>query len=537
MAEIQVGRVQIAVALAGVGTLAVEMVAPRLLAPAFGTSQPIWAAVIGMTLLYLAVGYHLGGRWADAGGANDADLLARVIWYAGIATAIIAPIAPPVISFARVALQQLAVGGFIGALGAALILFAAPVILLASVSPLAARLLLHQTDTAVVGGLLGRLSALATVGSLAGTFLTSLWLIPLFGSTRTLLIIAAGLIVLAAWLTRRWRRLLGLLLVMALLVWRMIYGPPSLAAGCSRCQVISTTESANNIIQVVQRVDATAGPQTLLLLNEGLAVHSVYNQRYAQSGDARDLLTGGGPWDYFAVAPYVLPDRRPDQVRRMALLGSGAGTAADQFLAIYGPDAVVDAVEIDQQIVDMARTSFGMRDSVVARGNPNYHVHVADGRTWLASQTGKYDVIGVDAYHQPYIPFHLTTVEFFRMVRDHLAPNGVVVLNAGLGADGDTRLALALATTMREVFPNLFVLETAQIGNWMLVGSMQHIGDGAANFAANYQQINQPALRTTMALVQGFPFLSNQRGDLVLYDDHAPVERLVDEMIFGAISQ
>ena len=461
MAELQLSRVQIAVALAGVGTLAVEMVAPRLLAPAFGTSQPIWAAVIGMTLLYLAIGYHLGGRWADAGGADDADLLARVIWYAG----------------------------------------------------------------------------LATVGSLAGTFLTSLWLIPQFGSTRTLLIIAAGLIVLAAWLTRRWRRLLGLLLVASLLVWRMIAGPPSLAAGCSNCQVISTTESANNIIQVAERVDATAGPQTLLLLNEGLAVHSVYNQRYAQSGDARDLLTGGGPWDYFAVAPYVLPDRQPAQVRRMALLGSGAGTAAEQFLAIYGPDAVVDAVEIDQQIVDVARMSFGMRDSAVAGGNPNYHVHVADGRTWLASQTGQYDVIGVDAYHQPYIPFHLTTVEFFRMVRDHLAPNGVVVLNAGLGADGDTRLALALATTMREVFPNLFVLETAQFGNWMLVGSMQHIGDGAANFAANYQQIEQPALRTTMAQVQGFPFLSNQRGDVVLYDDHAPVERLVDEMIFGAVTK
>ena len=93
MAELPLGRVQIAVALAGVGTLAVEMVAPRLLAPAFGTSQPIWAAVIGMTLLYLAIGYHLGGRWADAGGADDADLLARVIWYAGLATALIAPIA------------------------------------------------------------------------------------------------------------------------------------------------------------------------------------------------------------------------------------------------------------------------------------------------------------------------------------------------------------------------------------------------------------------------------------------------------------
>ena len=127
------------------------------------------------------------------------------------------------------------------------------------------------------------------------------------------------------------------------------------------------------------------------------------------------------------------------------------------------------------------------------------------------------------------------TVEFFRVVRDHLTPKGVVVLNAGLGADGDVRLAQTLATTMLEVFPNVFVLETSQFGNWMLVGSMTNISDGAANFAANYQRVTHPALRTTMADVQGFAFLAHQRGDLVLYDDHAPVERLVDEMIFGAV--
>jgi hypothetical protein len=145
-----------------------------------------------------------------------------------LATAVIAPIAPPVISFARVALQQLAVGGFVGALAAALVLFAAPVILLASVSPLAARLALLQTESAVVGGLLGRLSALATVRVVSGDVFDQL-----AGSSRnlaetqTLLIIAAGLIVLAAWLTQRWRRLLGLLLVAGLLLWRLI-------AGCSR---------------------------------------------------------------------------------------------------------------------------------------------------------------------------------------------------------------------------------------------------------------------------------------------------------------
>ena len=530
-----VSRLPITVFLAGACTLAIEMAAPRLLAPAFGTSQPVWAAVIGMTLLYLAIGYHLGGRWADAHAADDADMLARLIWYAGLTTAIIAPIAPPLISFARVALQQLAVGGFLGALVVALVLFAAPVILLAAISPFAARLTLLATDAATIGGALGRLSALATVGSLVGTFAASLWLIPQFGTTLSLLLIAAALIVLAAWISQRWRRLIGLVLVAVLLAWRLIYGPPSLAAGCSDCVVQSTTESANNVIQVATRVDAVAGPQTLLLLNEGLAVHSVYNQRYAQSQDVRDLLTGGGPWDYFAVAPYVVPDRQERDITSMALLGSAAGTAANQFLAIYGNQARVDAVEIDQTIVDIARRDFGMRDSATAGGNPNYHVHVADGRTWLAAQTDRYDVIGVDAYHQPYIPFHLTTVEFFRMVRDRLTPHGVVVLNAGLGADGDVRLAQTLATTMFDVFPSVFVLETTQFGNWILVGSNNPIGDGGANFAANYQRITNPALRTTMASVQGFAFLESDRGQLVLYDDHAPVERLVDEMIFGAV--
>ncbi len=533
--QISLKRLQLAVTLAGAGTLAVEMVAPRLLAPAFGTSQPIWAAVIGMTLLYLAIGYHLGGRWADRWAATQPEFVARLILYAGIATALVAPIAPPLISGARVALQSLAVAGFLGALVVALVLFAAPVILLAAVAPFVSRLALLTSDQQVVGSVLGRLSALATMGSLAGTFLTSLWLIPQFGSTMSLLIIAAALIVLAAWLSQQWRWSLWLLAVAGLLLWRLMAGPPALAAGCIDCQVVTTRETANNTIQVAMRADPEFGDQSLLLLNEGMAVHSLYNQRYAQTQSAVDLLTGGGPWDYFAVAPFLIADRRESDIHNMALIGAAAGTAADQFLAIYGDQAQVDAVEIDAGIVDVARTYFGMRDADTPGGNPNYRVHVADGRTWLAAQSQQYDVIGVDAYHQPYIPFHLTTVEFFRLVRDRLTPQGVVVLNAGLGADGDIRLAQTLATTMMDVFPSVFVLETASYGNWMLVASMAPINDGAANFAANFPSITSPALRAVMSDVQGFPFLSSDRGSLVLYDDHAPVERLVDEMIFGAV--
>ncbi|MFM2308863.1 MAG: hypothetical protein RLY87_984 [Chloroflexota bacterium] len=536
-AVVRLTKLPIIVTLAGAGTLALEMLAPRLLAPAFGTSQPIWAAVIGMTLLYLAIGYHIGGRLADGARGTDADMVSRIIVWAGVSAALIAPVAPPLISGARVALQSLAIGSFVGALIIALVLFATPIILLAAVSPFVSRLALTVTEPERVGRVLGRLSMFATVGSLAGTFFTTLWLIPTLGTSLSLLAIAGFLIVLGTWAGDQPRRGLWLLLVLALVGWRLMNGPAPLAAGCIDCTVQQTIESANNTIQVATRPHPTHGTQTLLLLNEGMAVHSVSNEAGMRSGAAIDMLTDGGPWDYFAVAPYVLPQQRVGSIKRMAMIGSAAGTGTAQFLAIHGPDAEVDAIEIDPAIVAVARQSFGMRDSATAGGNPNYRVHVADGRTWLAAQTGSYDIIGVDAYHQPYIPFHLTTVEFFEMAKARLTPNGALVLNAGLGANGDIRLAQALATTMRQVFTSVFVLETASYGNWMLIGTIAHIGDGAANFAANYQIMTDPAIRQVMEKTQGFPFLQSDDGPIVLYDDHAPVEKLVDEMIFGTIAQ
>ncbi len=531
------GKLPYVVTLAGAGTLAIEMIAPRLLAPAFGTSQPIWAAVIGMTLLYLAIGYHLGGRWADGVRGTDPDMVGRIIVWAGVSTALIAPLAPPLISGARLALQALEVGSFVGALIIALVLFAAPIILLAAVSPFVSRLAVTVTAPDRIGRVLGRLSMYATMGSLAGTFIAALWLIPLMGTSMSLLTIAGLLIVLGVWAGSRPRRALWLLLVAVLMGWRLINGPAALAAGCQQCTVQQTIESANNTIQVATRPHPIHGMQTLLLLNEGMAVHSVANADGMRSGNAVDMLTDGGPWDYFAIAPYVLPRQQVQSIRKMAMIGSAAGTGTAQFLALHGPDAEVDAVEIDPAIVAVARQSFGMNDSQTLNGNANYRVHVADGRTWLAAQSGTYDIIGVDAYHQPYIPFHLTTVEFFQMAKQRLNPNGALVLNAGLGANGDIRLAQALATTMRRVFTSVFVLETASYGNWMLIGTIAPIGDGAANFAENYQSMEDPAMRIVMEKTKGFPFLQGDDGSMVLYDDHAPVEQLVDEMIFGTLTQ
>lgn len=517
----------------GVGTLGVEMVASRLLAPYFGTSQPIWAVVIGLTLGYLAVGYHIGGRLADR--RPEETLLYRIVLLAGIATAFIPILAAPILGFSQQALAGLAVGGFVGALFGVLALFAIPVTLLAMVGPFAIRLQLHRAANGVAGAgaTAGTVSALSTIGSIVGTFLTVLVLIPTLGTSVTTYIYAATLTLLGAIGARDRAGLAALALVAALAGFAFFAAGPVKAAGCDGCTLLAEYESAYNYIQVAARQDPEYGQQVVLMLNEGLAVHSIYNVGFSE--DPLDTLTGGGPWDYFAIAPYVVAGREPADIQSLAMLGSAAGTTPAQFLAIYGPDTRIDAVEIDPRIIDVGRRYFGMRDATIAAEHPNYRVYAEDARYWLATAGGVYDVIGMDAYHQPYIPFHLTTVEFFQLVRQHLTADGVAVVNAGMGPNGDDRLGQAIVATMSQVFPQVYVLETERLSNQIIIGVNRDVGDGFANLLAAYERLEEPALRRTLERVY-IPITTPTAAVAPFTDDHAPVERLVDSLIFDTIA-
>ena len=528
--------------LAGIGTLGIEMVASRLLAPYFGTSQPIWAVVIGLTLIYLTIGYRLGGTLADR--RPDEKLLYQIITWAGFVTGFIPLLSDPILRFSQGTIAAVAVGSFLGALFGVLILFAAPVVLMAMVSPFAIRLQLKKVEAGIsaAGRTAGSLSALSTVGSIVGTFLTVLYLIPTIGTARTTYLIAAFLIVVGLIGLRDWRYLALLLVLGGLFYFTTTTRGNIKSADCSGCILLAEEESAYNYIQIAGSLNEYYGPQINLILNEGQAIHSIYHQRYEESKNPLDLLTGGGPWDYFAVAPYFYPDRAPASVKSMAMLGSATGTVPKQFLAIYGADARVDAVEIDPAIIRLGREYFDMRDSSYDPSHPNYFVHPEDARYWLATENRqKYDVIGMDAYHQPYIPFHLTTVEFFQQVRDRLTPDGVAVVNAGKGPDGDDRLGVALAGTMRQVFPQVFIIDTAGFGNQILVGVNRPVGDGALNFQQNFERMQIPALKTVMnwAIAAGpapvREFLPAQARYAPFTDDKAPVEQLIDSLIFAQI--
>ena len=535
--------------LAGIGTLGIEMVMPRLLAPFFGTSQPIWAVVIGMTLAYLAAGYWLGGRLADQ--QPDERRLYWLIAWAGLVCAVIPLVARPVLQMAQLALRSVAAGGFLGALAVVVLLFAAPVTLLATVGPFAVRLRIKQAEAgiAAAGRTVGTISALSTLGSILGTFLTVLVLIPLLGTNTTLFLFAGFLVVLALLGLRDWRAALLLLVVVALFGAYRSVAVGVKSADCRGCQLLAESESDYNYIQVADQTveynNGTVDQRRVLILNEGQAIHSLYRRKYEQTGDPLDLLTDGGPWDYFSVAPYLYANVQPKDVTSLALLGAAAGSIPKQFLALYGPNTVIDAVEIDAAISAFGRRYFAMEDQNLAF--PNYTTYAQDARFWLATTNRTYDVIGMDAYHQPYIPFHLTTVEFFREVRAKLNPRGVAVVNAGRPASGDDRLVNALASTMRAVFPQVYILDT-RFSNAILVGVNQPVGDGAANFSANQAALGQvierePHYRALWLVMQWAmtegrfgpvrEFTPAQARFTPFTDDLAPVETLIDGLILN----
>ncbi|HLG70766.1 MAG TPA: fused MFS/spermidine synthase, partial [Chloroflexota bacterium] len=192
--------------------------------------------------------------------------------------------------------------------------------------------------------------------------------------------------------------------------------------------------------------------------------------------------------------------------------------------AVYG-SIPIDGVEIDPKIIDVGRRYFDMSE-------PNLNAIAQDGRYYITTTNKKYDIIGIDAYRQPYIPFHLTTKQFFQEVRDHLSPNGVAVINAGR-TETDYRLVDVISSTMKAVFPNVYVIDlpSPQI-NSILVGTNQptQLGD----FAANASSFTNPILRqvAATALNQG-RVREVQPSGVVFTDDWAPVEKVIDEIILG----
>jgi spermidine synthase len=474
----------------GAASLGAEIAAARLLAPFFGASTIIWANTIATVLVALSAGYAIGGRLADR--RRDLEGLCAVVLIASVLLALVPLLADPFLKLSVKALGGLSVGGFLGSLVGVLVLVAVPVMLLGTVAPYANRLTVSSvTET---GTVTGRLYAISTAGSLVGTFLAALLLIPLIGTHRTFLVFALALALAAApGIASRWS-----LLVPVAIAAMFALSPPAIGADVPGGHVIFETETPYQYARVVQ----FRSGERWLQLNEGVAIHSLYRPG--------SYLTGGY-WDDFLVLPFAGELGTP---RRIAILGDAAGTVARAY-GHYFPSTRVDAVELDGELTAIGRRFFDLR-------GPRLHLYTADARPWLAASTSRYDDIFLDAYRQPYIPFYLVTKEFFASVRAHLRPGGALIINVG-HLPNSGALERAVTATAHSVFPAV-VRDPFSTTNSLVLASTGGLSRARLLEVAHALSPDLRGLAVQVAARLG-PGLT--RGP-VYTDDRAPVEWLTD---------
>ncbi len=497
--------------IAGMSTLALEFTVSRMLQTVYGTSNLVWANVIGLVLLFLTLGYFIGGRLADRN--PQAATFYKLTLSAGFSAIFFLLLTSFLLKQTALAFSTLNASVLIGSFVGVIVALALPITLLGMISPFAIRLAV--SDLAEAGRISGQIYAISTLGSLLGTWLPVLIVIPQAGSRMTV-ILFGGLLFLVGlfglWSENRAsaKSYSALLLILIPAVWLWGSGPLK-----PRADAIYETESAYNYIQVVRQNECN-----FLLLNEGIAFHSFH----CDDGS----LPGISVWSSMAAAPFLKPIENWHPPEKMLVIGLAGGTIPNQYLRLF-PDLIADGIEPDSQILEVGKRYFALKD-------PRIRPIVGDGRFELNKTAGDYDVITIDAYRVPYIPWHLTTAEFFSEVHSKLSSDGVVTINVGR-VPGDRRLVEAMTATLLTVFPTVHTVDVPGSLNTILFATREPTDfENLAHHLEENQNAADPLLPAVLQTVQSGhqPTVS---GPTIFTDDIAPVETTVDSLVLNYLLQ
>ena len=454
--------IAVAVFIAGGVLLSLEIASSRVLAPFFGNSLYVWGSLIGIVLAGLSTGYWLGGIMADR--YPTPRLLVGLL--GGGALLVLA--IPFVDGWVLDRVVEWDPGPRLNPVIATILLFGLPSVVLGSVSPVAVRLKARSIEK--LGRTAGRLFAISTAGSIAGTFLTSFWLIPELGTDQVLAAAAIALVLAAAAvaLVERLAIAFALALVLAgvgvgavvslapdkggtvaasqLRNWSPVYRQRSLedrSGGIEESQtgykIVETADSQYHRIAVVDD-DTSRYLRFDSSFQSGMFLNDPYRTRFIYS-------------DYLQ-----LPFAYRAQTRRILYIGLGGGSAPKRTWRDF-PGVRIEAVELDPKVVDIAYKHFELpRD-------PRLVVEVEDGRRYVSGHEGPWDVIVIDAFYADSIPFHLATREFLELARSRLTTGGLVVTNIiGAVKGPDSRLFRSMLRTYRAVFPTVAIHPVVEAG-------------------------------------------------------------------------
>ena len=424
------------VSISGAAVLAIEILGTRMLGPYFGVSLFLWSALITVTLAALSVGYALGGRWADTGPTYSR--LAMMLGGAGLWFLICPLLREPLLH--RLDPLGLRAGVLVAAGG----FFFVPLLLLGMVSPYAIRL--RATSLGEVGKTAGDMYALSTVAGVIAALLTGFVLIPHVGVSRLVLwvgVLLLGGAILALVAARSSVRALAGGIAIIVLAMGAAGGLPLERANVS-AGLLEVRQSPYAEIRVVDWEG-----MRMLLIDGGL--HTLTQPDVWRSG-----------FQYVVVLDAVR--NLFDEPGKLCLVGLGGGSVAKNY---DHTGWSVDVVEIDPEIVSVARRHFGLADD-------EGRVFLMDGRRYFRTTGETYDLVILDAFGSSSIPFHLVTRESFAEIKSRLAPRGILALNVEANGWYDT-VVRSLAATLHASFAYVMVLPIAepqnQFGNLIILAS------------------------------------------------------------------
>ena len=487
---------------AGMSVMAVELGASRLLAPYFSSSQVVWTVIIGTIMIAMALGNVLGGRSADK--HPDPALLYRRIFLAAVWIGAIPFVGKYLIAGLSLVVAYFVTKNFLvwASLACCLVIFVFPLMLLGTVTPSLAKFTMEDLDKN--GEIMGRLGALNTIGSIIGTFLPTFVTIPTVGTAMTFFLFSLVLAVLSCcyfFSVRRCRLQAGVGIGMILLLGLSSF---HYSFAFWEKDLAYEGESIYNYLQVKEDEE-----KIVLSTNVLFGV---------QSMKRKDARFTGMYYDYALAAPVMAGGEKTGDI---LILGLGSGTYAT-LCREYFPQARVEGVEIDQKIAELARTHFDMPKDV--------QVAVTDGRAYLR-EAGLYDVIMVDAYQDITIPFHMSTVEFFTLVKEHLKEEGVMVVNLNMRSGKEGAINDYLCDTISQVFPCVYTVNASGTNTELFASPSPLL---VQQLAAGLEKTEDPEFRRMLTQVyEGLRAV--EPGELILTDDKAPVEvlgmRVIDELI------
>ncbi len=491
---------------AGMAVMAVELGASRLLAPYFSSSQIVWTIIIGTIMIAMALGNIYGGRSADKNPNPDklyGRMMIAAIWIAAI------PVAGKYIILGISAVMIFSVNhNFLiwAAFAACMVVFVFPLFLLGTVTPSLAKYTVDDLEDN--GKIVGTLGAANTIGSIIGTFLPTFVTIPAVGTSITFLIFAGVLLVLAVIYfisTKTGKKRVAVSVFVFLLC--CFLGHNNSFAFWEK-ELTFEGESIYNYLQVKEDEK-----NVILSTNVLFGVQSILK---------KDRELTGMYYDYAMTAPFMagVNDKKNMDV---LILGMGTGTYAAQCRR-YFDNMYIEGVEIDERITRLAEQYFELPEDIP--------VTTYDGRAYLNAVDRKYDVIMVDAYQDITIPFQMSSIEFFTLVKEHLTEDGVMVVNMNMRGKEEGNINQYLADTISNVFSEVYTVDVIGSTNRELFAS--NADDMLDVLQTNLENCKDGELANMIRDVSG-RLAVYEPGSYLMTDDKAPVEllgmRVIDAII------